>query len=195
VAGLAEHAEPVPGRHGELAAQIADWATTATRVQEQFEVLELRPGVPWGPPPGDARTSGPVALALTSCFCLSAALGGLALIDDHRLSGGSDDDVQPIFEIAVQALWASAEFAAGVARSLDWLAEHGVGPPTESPAVPDAQALASAARVRESVQLQLTDLDQFQPADADAARPMYVEVLARVDDDLETIRAGLSPAP
>jgi hypothetical protein len=188
--GLSEHAEPVSGRYGELAAQVADWATTATDAQRRVGERDLRSGVPWGPDPADPRVGAPVALALSASFAISAALGAMATIDDHRLTGQHDRRVQPVFEIAAQALWSATELAAGVAICLRYLLDDGHRWP-DDPLDAKGRCLQSATGYRDALALQLDGLDRYQPADASAARPGYVLILARVEEHLETLRSAI----
>ena len=186
-ADLSEYAEPVVGRYGEIAAQVAEWARTATEMQRRIGDRQLRPGVRWGPDPDDPRVGAPVALALTTSFAIASALAAMATIDDNRLAGRPDTAVQPIFEIAAPALWCATELASGVAICLEHLLTHG-HPWTEDPLDSKRRGIESAARHREALSLQLEDLDRYQPADASEARPGYVLMLERVDDDLCVLR-------
>lgn len=149
--GVSAEAEPVAGRWGELAAQIADWANAATALQETLGSRPLRPPVPLPP---DPRVRATVALSLAGCFCISAALSGRLLIHENRSVGGLDDDVQTAFDIAAQALWAAAELSAGVALCLDHLLSH-PHPLPEGETDLTGLALSSSARVCRALRLQM----------------------------------------
>jgi hypothetical protein len=189
-AGLSLHAEPVAGRYGELAAQVAEWANTATEIQRRVGVRDLRPGVQWGPNPGDPRVAAATALALTSTFAMASALAAMATIDDSRRAGKADADVQPIFTIAVTALWSATELATGVASCLQHLTFDGHAVP-EDPLDVHARCLESERRFREALSTQLDDLGRYRPAGEAETRRGFVLMVRRVDEDLELLDSEL----
>ncbi len=146
--------------------------------------------VPWGPNPADPRVGAPVALALSTSLALSAALGAMATIDDHRLTGQHERLLQPVFEIAAQALWSATDLAAGVAICLRHPLDDGHRWP-DDPLDAQGRCLQSATGYRDALALQLDGLDRYQPADASAARPGYVLILGRVEEHLEALRSAI----
>lgn len=187
-AGLSDEAEPVAGRWGELAAQIADWADAAIALQDALGRRPLRPPVPLPPDPGDPRVRAPLALSLTACFCVSAALGGMALVHEHRSIAGVDHEVQTAFDIAAQALWAAAELSAGVALCLDHLLSH-PHPLPEGQIDVVGLALASSGRACHGLRLQIDDLQRHQPVTVQETEVAFRQLLGRLERDVERIRA------
>lgn len=188
LAGGSAVAEGLPGRHGELAVELAQWSGLVWQMVENMDVA-WPPRVGWGPEPDDPRVAAPVALVLTTSFLVSAAMSLRLALDDGTRAGVSLPNWEELSGLVVRLLSWGQETAAGSVMLTEDLAARSTHVENRDRAVRpavaalrSAQATVAAARVLEADAV-ASPLERLGPD----ARAGLEQLVARCDRHVQTV--------
>lgn len=155
LAGCAAVAEGLPGRHGELAVELAQWSGLIWELAGDGRGGANWPRrVGWGPEPEDPRVAAPVALVLTTSFLVSAAMSLRLALHDATRTDLALPNWGELYGLVVRLLSWGQETAAGAVMLIEHLMGGSIGDERRVEvldpgvaALQSTQAAAAAARV------------------------------------------------
>jgi hypothetical protein len=150
-AGASAIAEGVPGRHGELAVELAQWSGLLREMAGGQSLAAWPKHIEWGPESIDPHVRGPVALVLTTCFLVSAAMSIRVALDDAGQEATTDSNWDELYPLVVRVLSWGQETAAGAVMLTEQLIGGERGEVRDAPdpavaALTSVQAVVAASQ-------------------------------------------------